>query len=72
MKEDGDFAEIDYELKMLWDTIGKFNKALKKLNNGEILEESDFPYWANARDCEYGKLGKARGFKRVIALHSSQ
>jgi|GEM_PF-2665423 hypothetical protein len=44
MKEDGDFAEIDYELKMLWDTIGKFNKALKKLNNGEILEESDFPY----------------------------
>jgi len=44
MKEDGDFAEVDYELKMLWEAIGKVNKALKKLNKGEILEEHDFLY----------------------------
>jgi len=44
MKENGDFAEINDELNMLWEVTGKLDKALKKLNKGEKLEDSDFLY----------------------------
>jgi len=48
LKENGDFAELNDELHMLWEVTGKLDKALRKLNRGEKLEESDFVYSENA------------------------
>jgi len=44
MKEDGNFAELNEELNMIWKVTGKLDKALRKLNRGETLEENDFAY----------------------------
>jgi len=48
LKENGDFAELNDEMNMLWEVTGKLDKALRKLNRGETLEESDFVYSENA------------------------
>jgi len=48
MKENGDFAELNDEMNMLWEVTGKLDKALRKLNRGEKLEDSDFVYSENA------------------------
>jgi len=41
-KVDGTFDEVDHELNMLWGFTGRLEEALKKLNRGEKLEDSDF------------------------------
>ena len=41
-KVDGTFNEVDHELNMLWGFTGRLEDALKKLNRGETLEDSDF------------------------------
>lgn len=47
LKEDGNFAELNEELNMLWEVTGKLDRALRKLNRGEKLEECDFVYSYN-------------------------
>jgi len=47
-KEKGDIAEFNYEMNLLWEVSGKLDKALRKLNRGETLEDSDFVYSENA------------------------
>jgi predicted transcriptional regulator len=44
LKENGDFTELNEEMNMIWEVTGKLDKALRKLNRGETLEESDFMY----------------------------
>ena len=44
LKENGDFTELNEEMNMIWEVTGKLDKALRKLNRGETLEESDFVY----------------------------
>jgi len=34
LKEDGNFAELNEELNMLWEVTGKLDRALRKLNRG--------------------------------------
>jgi hypothetical protein len=41
-KVDGTFIEVDRELNMLWGYTGRLEDALKKLNRGERLTDSDF------------------------------
>ena len=48
MKEKGDIADLNYDMNMLWEVTGKLDKALRKLNRGETLDESDFVYSENA------------------------
>jgi len=43
-KVEGNFKELDHELNMLWEVSGKLDKAIKKLNHGEALEQGDFAY----------------------------
>ena len=40
-KVDGAFDEVDRELNILWGFTGRLEEALKKLNRGEKLEDSD-------------------------------
>jgi len=41
---EAEHKDVNHELNMLWEATGKLDKALKKLNRGERLEQSDFAY----------------------------
>jgi len=48
IKENSDIADLNHSMNMLWEVTGKIDKALRKLNRGETLDESDFVYSGNA------------------------